>query len=179
MVYPKSKNFDEGDLDTGTRVCRHCEKRKSMTEFNRVDHGRYRQRVCKPCVQARVRANKAAQPERTTIMRRGWAIKTRYGITMDRFYEILADQNYECRICGIRLTRATTRIDHDHKTGIVRGLLCHECNLGLGFFRDNPAALRSAAAYIDRTRQDAEHRQWLADLTAELDSYGIDIEENA
>ena len=41
-------------------------------------------------------------------------------------------------------------IDHDHETGKERGLICGHCNTGLGFFRDNPKALRSAASYLLR-----------------------------
>ncbi len=60
-----------------------------------------------------------------------------------------------CDICGA--TETLTRngqvrrptLDHDHQTGAWRGLLCSRCNTGLGHFRDDPALLRSAAAYIE------------------------------
>jgi hypothetical protein len=46
--------------------------------------------------------------------------------------------------------RRTPRIDHCHKTRTVRGLLCGKCNVGLGYYDDNPAFLRKAADYIER-----------------------------
>lgn len=43
-----------------------------------------------------------------------------------------------------------THVDHDHKTGLVRGMLCVDCNVGLGRFKDNAEALRRAADYVGR-----------------------------
>jgi len=56
------------------------------------------------------------------------------------------EQNGRCRVC---LKDATTlHIDHDHKTGIVRGLLCKSCNLALGFFNDDINLLIAALNYL-------------------------------
>lgn len=41
-----------------------------------------------------------------------------------------------------------THIDHDHKSGVVRGVLCNRCNLGLGYFQDDPQCLINAAVYL-------------------------------
>ena len=62
-----------------------------------------------------------------------------------------------CEICGTeetvtrsgRVRRPT--IDHDHLTGRIRGGLCSRCNTGIGLLLDNPALLRAAADYLDRT----------------------------
>jgi len=43
-------------------------------------------------------------------------------------------------------------IDHDHETGKIRGLLCHRCNTGLGFFLDNPHFLTNAAFYLEKNK---------------------------
>jgi len=71
---------------------------------------------------------------------------------------MLAAQQGRCAICGDPPdpdgVRAASRLhaDHDHTTGMVRELLCVRCNSGVGLFRDDPALLRVAAAYIERHR---------------------------
>lgn len=55
----------------------------------------------------------------------------------------------KCDICGVE---DKLRIDHDHLTGKIRGLLCNECNLGLGKFQDDVSRLREAAVYVERHR---------------------------
>jgi hypothetical protein len=54
----------------------------------------------------------------------------------------------KCEICGDRLDESSLRIDHSHSTGAFRGILCGRCNSGLGFFKDSPGILTSAAKYL-------------------------------
>jgi len=54
-----------------------------------------------------------------------------------------------CAICKRNDHVEDLFVDHDHATGMIRGLLCRRCNTGLGFFKDNPAALREAAKYVE------------------------------
>lgn len=96
----------------------------------------------------RQRAWAAANPDKVISS----YYKTNYGITKDQFDEMLASQNGACAICGTKEPQGSSRtfhVDHCHKTQRVRGLLCHHCNVGLGHFFDIPAALRSAATYIE------------------------------
>lgn len=71
-----------------------------------------------------------------------------YGLTGLQVNAMLHMQNWQCAICGDAISRGTFHIDHDHKTGVVRELLCGFCNRGIGHFRDNPVALQAAAAYL-------------------------------
>lgn len=95
-------------------------------------------------------------PERSrAISRRKW-MKARYGITVERYDEMLAAQGGKCAICGSPDGRGghpgyglTFCVDHDHETQALRGLLCHPCNRGLGQFRDDPDLLRAALAYLE------------------------------
>jgi hypothetical protein len=69
----------------------------------------------------------------------------RYGLTRETHEALELAQDARCAICDGALP---LRVDHDHSTGRVRGLLCHNCNVGLGHFRDDPALLRRALAYL-------------------------------
>jgi Recombination endonuclease VII len=75
-----------------------------------------------------------------------------YGWTEEDFKVELARQNYSCYGCLRPLDEHTARIDHDHAKNVVRGLLCDECNWGLGHLRDNPMTLRRLMSYLDRDR---------------------------
>lgn len=77
-------------------------------------------------------------------------LKKHYGITTKQYEEMLTAQHGVCAICGkIETGRfSNLAVDHCHKTGRIRGLLCSNCNKALGLFGDNPGLLRKAADYI-------------------------------
>lgn len=75
-------------------------------------------------------------------------LKHKYNITTEEYDKMLAEQDYRCAICKGSLEM--DRIDHCHKTGKVRGILCNDCNLGLGLFRDNKDYLKSAIEYLGK-----------------------------
>jgi hypothetical protein len=86
-----------------------------------------------------------------------WAIwlKYKYGITAERYHEMLAEQGHKCAICrtdepGGRFKNKRFHVDHCHATGAVRGLLCNACNHLLGCARDVVSTLHAAAAYLER-----------------------------
>jgi hypothetical protein len=70
-----------------------------------------------------------------------------HGLTVDQYQAMVKEQGGLCAICGGAMKRIC--IDHDHETGAVRGLLCHNCNVALGHLRDSPALLRAAADYVE------------------------------
>ena len=76
----------------------------------------------------------------------------RYGLTVEEFRAMLARQADLCAICGgpwRGWNGQNPHIDHCHKTGKVRGLLCASCNSAIGRFGDDPALLRRAADYLE------------------------------
>ena len=85
----------------------------------------------------------------------GWGmrrIEKLYGLWPSRLHEILRLQNWECAICRRSFREMSQRlrhIDHDHLTGVVRGVLCHHCNTMLGLALDNPEILRRAFEYLN------------------------------
>jgi len=80
----------------------------------------------------------------------------KYGITTDDYNQMVESQNNKCKICGTDEPRGTGgwKVDHCHTTGKVRGLLCNNCNVGLGYFKDNIESLQAAIQYlIDSTAE--------------------------
>jgi hypothetical protein len=76
-------------------------------------------------------------------------LKRDYGITQKQWLTLKAKQNHKCAICKINLSQIKIiTLDHDHKTGIIRGLLCNECNRSLGGFKDNIQLLQNAINYL-------------------------------
>ena len=72
---------------------------------------------------------------------------SRYGITEIQYNIMLEEQSGKCKICGTKFS-STPHIDHDHSSGSVRGLLCSDCNIGLGLFKDNIGSLNSAIKHL-------------------------------
>lgn len=84
-------------------------------------------------------------------------LKKNYGISVVEYEALLVAQDYLCKICGTigfkiePNARHLLAVDHDHTTGKVRGLLCHNCNRGLGLFQDDVTNLSNAIAYLNAT----------------------------
>lgn len=95
---------------------------------------------------------KPRDPEQQRQRRAAHLIKT-YGITMEEYEIRLEAQQGRCLLCLEDLVRPF--VDHCHKLGHVRGLLCNNCNSGLGFFKDNPDTLQRAIRYLRRYRTNA------------------------
>lgn len=80
------------------------------------------------------------------------ALKRRYDMSQARYDEMFQKQDGKCAICKSKDPQkghTNFHIDHCHKTGNIRGLLCGLCNRGLGYFRDSPKFFREAAKYLE------------------------------
>ena len=86
---------------------------------------------------------KAKNPEKYADYLR----KTRYGIEPDVYRKMLETQNNQCKICTKPFVKAPC-IDHCHKTGKIRGLLCRKCNTAIGLLEDSIANITRAAIYL-------------------------------
>lgn len=83
--------------------------------------------------------------------------RLKYGVDAFRMNIMLEAQDHKCAICHKEINNNTLCVDHDHHTldphdDPVRGLLCHKCNSGIGFFNDNIIILQSAIDYLKRTK---------------------------
>lgn len=84
---------------------------------------------------------------------RGERLERQYSISEATYEAIFQKQDGKCAICHCRQHYQRLAVDHDHKTGMVRGLLCTNCNRGLGRFFDSALRLNNAAAYITRANE--------------------------
>lgn len=82
--------------------------------------------------------------------RRDYEWQYKYGVSPDQYYQLWKAQDGKCKICGKELPDGEyLHVDHCKDTGEIRGLLCRECNIGLGLFKDNPDTLESAIEYLE------------------------------
>ncbi|MGH8892520.1 MAG: endonuclease VII domain-containing protein [Actinomycetes bacterium] len=100
---------------------------------------------CRPC-QNEKSAESIARLHGNT---RHYHLRRRYGLGADDVLRMLEEQARRCALCFRDVSAATVHVDHDHVTGKVRGLVCFNCNGGLGQFKDNAAVVRRAADYLD------------------------------
>lgn len=86
----------------------------------------------------------------------------KYGLSVEKYRSMIKDQENKCLICNKEETLKgrdkfkRLSIDHCHETGFVRGLLCHNCNAGIGMFKDAPELLRKAADYLETKNKEAQ-----------------------
>lgn len=143
--------------------CPGCKQLKSPSEFYRqgLDH------YCKVCRSASNSKWEADNKDKAAACRRAWRkknphrvrashIQRLYGLTLEQYDAIRKQQKDRCAVCKTKRPGDTERhgwfwVDHCHRTGRVRGLLCPRCNTGLGAFRDDPAMLKAALAYLEVT----------------------------
>ena len=79
-------------------------------------------------------------------------LKHRYGIDREFFNNLLLAQNNRCAICNKPFDLSNPKsihIDHDHSTGKIRGILCRDCNIAIGIFKDNPEYAYNASIYLE------------------------------
>lgn len=104
-----------------------------------------KRKACRPCLkELSPRYNLATWNSR---------LKATYGIDVGQYNALFATQKGFCAICNKHQQDLERQlgVDHDHKTGKIRGLLCSECNSALGFFKDSRKNLENAMIYLEET----------------------------
>ena len=102
---------------------------------------------------ARRRAYYDANKEELRERRQFEYLQRRYGLTRTDYEALLAAQGGVCPLCGKR-SEKTLCVDHCHRTGTIRGLLCRQCNFALGCFTDSQAAMIAAIAYLGGSKDE-------------------------
>lgn len=85
------------------------------------------------------------------LKRKHYSLKSKFGITLEDFQNIGENQNWSCLICQIQFEALSSElcVDHNHITGKIRGLLCKNCNKGIGCLKDNLTNLKQAVFYLE------------------------------
>jgi hypothetical protein len=132
-----------------TKLCRSCSIEKPAEAF--PPNPKIKDGLGSYCRICRDQKAKASPKYKENI--RKAQLKKLYKITPEQYQEMFDKQGGLCRICQSADTghRSHLSIDHDHATGRVRGLLCHDCNLGLGKFKDDTNRLKMAIMYLSLT----------------------------
>jgi hypothetical protein len=95
----------------------------------------------------------AASPAKKQADRKSYLMRT-YGMTLEDYERMLADQNGVCAICKEpRPEERTLHVDHDHETDEIRGLLCFRCNNAIGDLRESPEFGLALVDYLDRDEE--------------------------
>lgn len=132
------------------------ERYQRKIELNRQATARYRAKRDKKELmlvrQRRYRGSMTIERKREINRRSNHKRRLRsYGITIEQYNSMWSSQNYCCAICGVNEVKSTKHwhLDHCHSTSKVRGILCQNCNVMLGYARDNPIILQSAIGYLN------------------------------
>src|SRR3954470_16574026 len=124
--------------------CTKCSIGKDATSFYRHSNGRI-QSWCKSCIAE----NRKRWTQENPGYMKGYRIKNKYGLSSDEWMTMLVLQDSRCAVCQEDFSGpASICVDHDHKTNIVRALLCNSCNIALGHFRDDVQIVESAVTYL-------------------------------
>lgn len=129
-------------IDQSPRLCKVCHKIKRIFMYPSV---------CRSCSQKRTRT-------RSPLIDRSHHLREIYDIRLEDYDAMLSAQHGRCAICLADRPARSRRfthfaVDHNHTTDKIRGLLCFDCNRGLGNFKDDPQLLLTAALYLERPRR--------------------------
>ena len=124
------------------KICKECKVEKDLTEFNIFNKNKksYSRPFCKSC---------------SSYVHFKQDLWKHYRIRYDQYLEMFNKQDGKCACCGIDQSnfKRNLHVDHDHNTGQIRGLLCTQCNPGIGYFQDSVERLQQAIAYLNKFKK--------------------------
>lgn len=141
------------------RQCIRCKAAKPIEMFRIFKRNHRRSRSCRQCLnllnreyrkRQTTKGKKTHRSEEMRQAKRRGELRRKYGISLVEYKALQKQQNGVCAICGQPESFAARSlcVDHDHADGRVRGLLCDNCNRGLGAFKDREDWLARAIAYL-------------------------------
>jgi len=128
------------------KPCATCNEVKPLSEFYKNPTGKDGYFIhCKFC---HMKKSKKWAEDNVERYKNNELIR-RYGITWQKFNDMIEDQSGQCAICATHfVTSKNTQVDHCHLNNNVRGLLCNHCNLVLGHAKDSVQILENAVEYL-------------------------------
>ena len=152
-------NKHRGRKDGLSEYCKECRSKMRKTQSYREKSNQQSKRWrAKP--ENNEKQKKWAKKFRTSETGKEYIkndmLKRTYGISLKEYNLMFEKQKGNCAICNKHQTKFIRNfsVDHDHKTGIIRGLLCHHCNTSLGSFNDDINILKNAIKYLKKHRKD-------------------------
>lgn len=141
------------------KICSICHLKKDESEFyrNRSNKG-HLSGECIQCSKILKQRSNKLHPERQAISHR----RLKYGADESIFGTLYQSQNGACKLCG--QISSNLNIDHDHKTGAIRGLLCNPCNRAIGLFNDDILLLKKAINYLETANTKTTLQQHLMQM---------------
>lgn len=148
----------------GEKYCWRCKETKHVSKFYvaRAEADGRRKHCIQCCRELTQIANKN-RPEVYAAIRRKNNLKRSFGMTVDDYEQLLKSQNGDCAICGrtneeeVASSGRRMSVDHCHTTGRIRGILCSNCNIAIGKFKDDPDRMTKAIQYLINTRSQKEN----------------------
>jgi len=143
----------------GEKYCARCYTTKPLSGFTVRKTGSRKghpMSYCKSCRVHRQKQNYNNDTYQRVV--RPYQLKSKYGISVDEYDRMLEKQGFACAVCGTNdggsaKGSKTFAVNHCHKTGAVRGLLCNNCNRCLGLLKDDVNVLESAINYLKGASQ--------------------------
>ena len=137
------RNYDENlrvPKEPGGHPCARCGEPVPEKKVG----GKARKFCSRECAVAQNQADRGDRHRHYTL--------AKYGIGVEEYEALRLAQGNRCAICGTDDPASNAgewHVDHCHESGAVRGLLCSRCNIGLGYFKDDPARLTAAIKYLE------------------------------
>jgi hypothetical protein len=134
-----------------TKICRQCNLPKILKDFYPKSRGKFGVgSECRECFKKRV-----TKSRKLKNMSKLPKTKNSLKMSQEYFENQIRIQGYKCAICKIEFTtKLKPCVDHCHKTGNYRGILCSSCNKALGFLNDNISSLKRAIKYLKKEVED-------------------------
>lgn len=139
-------------------ICKSCKKLRNRTSFHNKIDGKYgKDYYCKKCRYKKEKESVKRTSRQNSTKNRflNWkcSIKLLYKLTPEEYFEVLKKQGGGCGICASQVNILNPKkmflaIDHCHKTGKIRGILCDRCNMLIGSVKDSTAILEKSIEYL-------------------------------